>query len=296
MTIREIFNNLTSHQNGSIAFDKNCNKLLDTFTNRDEARDELLDIIDVLRPKKRLIRNGFCIVPYNRLDLDGEYHTNLALVSREDILNMHVIPEFENIRLENELAPGEIFFWNLTDAEINERISGINSLPKIHRWTSSDISTLLSAEIYNCEYIESLVLKELINRCLNAKLNGQEVWDHPLASLEVESLSNAPENIRQTHLWSFISFYQALSEVHRDILKEHLYSGDFYEPFHRYTITRNAVKCLICDDIVESRHRTEKKSCFCKCVTVEGGTDYIRRIGDPSYWIELSQFVCVDDD
>ena len=51
---------------------------------------------------------------------------------------------------------------------------------------------------------------------------------------------------------------------------------------------RNAIQCIICDDVIESKHRHDFKWCSCGSCAVDGGKDYMRRLGDPSNWIELS--------
>lgn len=45
------------------------------------------------------------------------------------------------------------------------------------------------------------------------------------------------------------------------------------------TILRNMAKCLKCNDIVESLHRHDFRTCKCGNITVDGGTKYIRRVG-----------------
>ena len=51
---------------------------------------------------------------------------------------------------------------------------------------------------------------------------------------------------------------------------------------------RNAIQCTVCDDVIESKHRHDFKWCSCGSCAVDGGNDYLRRLGDPSNWIELS--------
>lgn len=43
------------------------------------------------------------------------------------------------------------------------------------------------------------------------------------------------------------------------------------------TIIRNSLKCLLCNDIIESKHRHDFVSCSCGNVFVDGGKDYFRR-------------------
>jgi Zn finger protein HypA/HybF involved in hydrogenase expression len=51
-------------------------------------------------------------------------------------------------------------------------------------------------------------------------------------------------------------------------------------------ILHNKIKCKKCGDVIESVHRHDFKYCECGSVAVDGGKDYLRRIGD---YIELSE-------
>ena len=54
-------------------------------------------------------------------------------------------------------------------------------------------------------------------------------------------------------------------------------------------IVKNAVKCLKCEDIIESIHRHDYVTCSCGNVSVDGGTDYLRRsFKEPDTWIDCS--------
>lgn len=55
-------------------------------------------------------------------------------------------------------------------------------------------------------------------------------------------------------------------------------------------ILRNAARCKKCGVVVESKHRHDFASCECGAIFVDGGTDYIRRGGDPASIEELSEF------
>lgn len=62
-------------------------------------------------------------------------------------------------------------------------------------------------------------------------------------------------------------------------------------------ILRNRVKCLNCNTIIESCHRHDFVACRCfkdaidtKGVAVDGGKDYLRRLGDPNNYQELSEY------
>lgn len=54
---------------------------------------------------------------------------------------------------------------------------------------------------------------------------------------------------------------------------------------------RNAVKCLHCNTIVESKHRHDFVFCSCKHVAVDGGKEYKKRVWDgrDPNWMELDE-------
>ena len=54
-------------------------------------------------------------------------------------------------------------------------------------------------------------------------------------------------------------------------------------------IVKNAAKCLKCGDTIESIHRHDYVTCSCGNVSVDGGTDYLRRsFKEPDTWIDCS--------
>jgi hypothetical protein len=58
-------------------------------------------------------------------------------------------------------------------------------------------------------------------------------------------------------------------------------------------ILQNEIKCLKCGDQIYSGHRHDFKHCECGAVAVDGGMDYLRRLGYPEQIEELS--ITVDD-
>lgn len=46
-------------------------------------------------------------------------------------------------------------------------------------------------------------------------------------------------------------------------------------------IIQNEAKCRKCDDIIWSGSRHDFKTCECGAISVDGGMDYIRRVGEP---------------
>lgn len=55
-------------------------------------------------------------------------------------------------------------------------------------------------------------------------------------------------------------------------------------------ILKNKIRCNKCFDEIESTHTHDFKFCKCGAVAVDGGLDYIRRIGDLDAYTELSEY------
>ena len=45
-------------------------------------------------------------------------------------------------------------------------------------------------------------------------------------------------------------------------------------------LIKNAFKCLYCNNIIESKHQHRFISCKCGKMSIDGGTSYIRLVGD----------------
>lgn len=50
----------------------------------------------------------------------------------------------------------------------------------------------------------------------------------------------------------------------------------------------NKIKCKKCGDIIESKTVHDFKFCKCGSVAVDGGKDYLRRLGEFDSYIDLS--------
>ena len=55
-------------------------------------------------------------------------------------------------------------------------------------------------------------------------------------------------------------------------------------------ILRNRAGCKSCLQIIESRHCHDFVTCRCGEISVDGGRDYLRRIGNIDNYEELSEF------
>lgn len=58
-------------------------------------------------------------------------------------------------------------------------------------------------------------------------------------------------------------------------------------------ILRNVIRCNHCGDVIESTHRHNYVTCSCGAVSVDGGTDYLRRTFRDSRddFTELSEYL-----
>ena len=55
-------------------------------------------------------------------------------------------------------------------------------------------------------------------------------------------------------------------------------------------ILRNRARCRKCNTIIESTRSHDFRMCACSAIGVDGGLEYIRRIGEPEDCEELSEF------
>lgn len=53
-------------------------------------------------------------------------------------------------------------------------------------------------------------------------------------------------------------------------------------------IVQNAVQCISCGDFIVSKHRHNYVTCSCGAISVDGGQEYLRRIGDMGSAVEMS--------
>jgi len=58
-------------------------------------------------------------------------------------------------------------------------------------------------------------------------------------------------------------------------------------------VITNKIKCKKCGDVIESTHVHDFKWCSCGAVAVDGGREYLRRVGNKEDWEELSE--CVEE-
>lgn len=61
-------------------------------------------------------------------------------------------------------------------------------------------------------------------------------------------------------------------------------------------ITVNKIRCKKCGDIIESKTVYDFKSCKCGSVAVDGGHNYLRRVGNLEDWEDLSEYEVIEDE
>lgn len=54
-------------------------------------------------------------------------------------------------------------------------------------------------------------------------------------------------------------------------------------------IIRNKIKCEKCGDIIESKSTNDYKRCSCGAVAVDGGIDYLKRVGNEEDYEDISE-------
>ncbi len=55
-------------------------------------------------------------------------------------------------------------------------------------------------------------------------------------------------------------------------------------------IKRNVIRCKHCGDVIESRSSHDFVTCSCGKCAVDGGLDYLRRMGDDGDFEELAEY------
>ena len=55
-------------------------------------------------------------------------------------------------------------------------------------------------------------------------------------------------------------------------------------------IIENRAQCKLCQDIIESKKTNDLKRCSCGSIAVDGGLDYIKRLGNLDNIIELTKY------
>lgn len=77
----------------------------------------------------------------------------------------------------------------------------------------------------------------------------------------------------------------------KDNFFNYLVATDELDDFLGYKkkIVINKIKCINCGDILESKTPNDFKRCSCGKVAIDGGHDYLKRIGNDEDYIELSE-------
>ena len=70
----------------------------------------------------------------------------------------------------------------------------------------------------------------------------------------------------------------------------------FMEENSMIKITVNKIRCKKCGDVIESKSVHDFKFCKCETVAVDGGHNYLRRLGEPENWENLSEYEVIEDE
>jgi len=84
--------------------------------------------------------------------------------------------------------------------------------------------------------------------------------------------------------------YPGHGKEYRDNYDEIDWSDAPPVPKRSQHIVRNAVRCLLCNDVIESHYRHDFVACQCGSVCVDGGTSYLKRSGEPDKYEDLSEY------
>lgn len=55
-------------------------------------------------------------------------------------------------------------------------------------------------------------------------------------------------------------------------------------------IKKNAARCLNCGDVIESIHVHDYVTCSCGTIAVDGGREYLKRVGNFQYLEDKSEY------
>lgn len=61
-------------------------------------------------------------------------------------------------------------------------------------------------------------------------------------------------------------------------------------------IIRNMAKCNKCGDVIESKHVHDFVWCSCKSIAVDGGHDYLKRVGNYEDYEDMSQLIIEEEE
>ena len=70
----------------------------------------------------------------------------------------------------------------------------------------------------------------------------------------------------------------------------------FMEENSMIKIMVNKIRCKKCGDVIESKSVHDFKFCKCDSVAVDGGHNYLRRLGEPENWEDLSEYEVIEDE
>lgn len=82
---------------------------------------------------------------------------------------------------------------------------------------------------------------------------------------------------------------EELDAMLEELIQKHISQDEELEDEEEPVIHRNRARCRKCGSILESRSRHDLQTCSCGAVSIDGGLDYLRRLGEPADIEELSE-------
>lgn len=111
---------------------------------------------------------------------------------------------------------------------------------------------------------------------------------------------NCPINL--TAWWALVCEKKAVAELSQkqsETIKKIQGEPECIMPREVQDMTQilvNKIRCKNCGEIIESKSVHDFKFCKCKSVAVDGGHDYLRRVGQPDEWEDLSKCEEIEDE
>lgn len=309
-TVQDLYKDVISTEHGRRLFAEARERIIETVAEDAEYPEKVPatfdSIIGKLARKKPYPPSRDIIISYIASDSDGDWHMCLPLFVRDSIADMGIIKPWEHINTdyEPELAEGESSFWAMDDNTIITKLACIRLLPYCYYWDNMSMDKVLGAYVFPGHTADIFFLEELLLRCLYVKAQDYQIYDSPLkyvANMEIPMPTKLAEecdyidedfrdkesaNIRKTQLFSFLNMYQAMKNARQELIKTDRNTPDAIEEM---VIERNSIRCMRCNEEIESTHVHHFLTCSCGACSVDGGKEYLRRVcANDICWIDTS--------
>lgn len=199
---------------------------------------------------------------YNAIKTELEWHSNREVPTPEYHCYYFMICD-----LFGEQYLADAHFENDVFVYFTERDENFWELKDITCWTMLPSSTTLM----------ELFTDDNITDCACGDTTPHEPWEPECG------LGKSEEHVGfgTTYFDKVDGAMKLLNKIYENLEEE--------EPEESF-IVANMAQCALCKDVIESHSRHDFVSCSCGSVAVDGGMDYLRRIGERENIIELSVY------